>query len=519
MKFYYSMPPNHTQQSKNNLIERPPIVVVMGHIDHGKSTLLDFLRKTNVVAKEAGGITQHTYAYEFTEKGENGAKRITFLDTPGHEAFALMRERGTSVADIALLVIAADDGVKPQTLEALGVIKKSGLPYIVAINKIDKPNANVEKVKQELAEHEVYLEGYGGDVPVVLLSAKTGENVPGLLAMILLVALMGEWKGDPRASAEGIVIEAHQDPQKGITATIVIKNGTLKKKMFVAAGACVAPVRRISDMEGKELPEATFSTPVSLAGWSCLPHAGALFESFAHKKEAEREAGKTEAGKTNSLPRAAFHEEMRKMTIPLILKADTRGTLDALVYETEKLLLSFKELLGETAEVRILLQGVGAVSESDVQLAGRNGRAIIAGFNVDISGTAKVAAERQGVSVAVFPIIYELVEWLKKEIEKKRPRVHTEETTGRAKIIRVFSVNKNKQVIGGKVLEGKLVMGGNIKILRRNFPIGVGEVLELQQQKTKTKEVPEGSEFGAMVEARSEIAPGDVIEEFIVTEK
>ncbi len=513
---YNTMPPS--PKNTNNLIERPPVVVVMGHIDHGKSTLLDFLRKTNVVAKEAGGITQHTYAYEFIhtgETGEEGGKRVTFLDTPGHEAFTLMRERGTSVADIAVLVVAADDGVKPQTLEALGIIKKSGLPYIVAINKIDKPNANVDKVKQELAEHEVYLEGYGGGVPVVAISAKTGEHVSELLTMILLVAEMGEWKGDPQAHAEGIVIEAHQDPQKGITATLVIKNGVLKKKMSVTAGACTVPVRSIADMEGKELLEAMFSTPISLAGWSCLPQAGASFKSFENKKEAEKEALKTETTKRGS----ASSEEAGKTTIPLVLKADTRGTLDALAHETEKVIRSFKETLGADTEIRILEKGVGTISESDVKLVGRNERAIIAGFNVLVDGTAKDAAERQSVSIGTFPIIYELIDWLRKEIEKKRPRVRVEEITGRAKIIRIFSNNKNKQVVGGKVFEGKLVVGGNVKILRRDFAIGNGELLELQQQKTKTKEVPEGSEFGALIEARYEIAPGDVIEEFVIVEK
>src|SRR3989338_6766155 len=275
-------------QKPNNLTERPPIVVVMGHIDHGKSTLLDYIRKSNVVGGEAGGITQHTYSYEIVHRNEEGApKRITFLDTPGHAAFALMRERGASVADIAVLVVAANDGVKTQTLEALGAVKKSGIPFVVALNKIDAPNANVEKVKQELAEHEVYLEGYGGSVPVVAISAKTGENVPALLDMILLVAELEELKGDPSLPAEGTVVEAHQDPQKGITATLVITDGTIKKKTFVVAGACLAPVRRIDTILKKDISEASFSTPVSITGWNCIPEAGAAFSSIAGKKGAE----------------------------------------------------------------------------------------------------------------------------------------------------------------------------------------------------------------------------------------
>src|SRR3989344_220176 len=290
------MPTNPIQQKKNHegtLIERPPIVVVMGHIDHGKSTLLDFLRKTSVVAGEAGGITQHTYSYEVTHTGEKGAsKRITFLDTPGHEAFTLMRSRGASVADIAVLVVAANEGVKPQTLEALAIIKKHEVPFVVAINKIDTPHANVDKVKQELAEHEVYLERYGGSVPVVAISAKTGENVPALLDMILLVAEIEELKGDPDAPAEGTVIEAHQDPRKGITATLVIQNGTLRKKMFVTTGAAYAPVRRIDDTLGHEIAEASFSTPVFITGWNTIPEAGASFTVCADKKTAEETAQK-----------------------------------------------------------------------------------------------------------------------------------------------------------------------------------------------------------------------------------
>ncbi len=510
-------------KNQNTLIERPPIVVVMGHVDHGKSTLLDFLRKTNVVAGEAGGITQHTYSYEVTHTGEGGAgKRITFLDTPGHEAFALMRSRGTSVADVAVLVIAANEGVKPQTLEALALIKKHGTPFVVALNKIDTPNANIDKVKQELAEHEVYLEGYGGSVPVVAISAKTGENVPALLDMILLVAELEELKGDPTLSAEGTVIEAHQDPQKGITATLVIKNGTLKKKVFVGAGGCFAPVRRIDTILLKDIPEASFSTPVIITGWNCVPEAGRPFSSFAGKKEAEKESrAAAPASLKKNIPAETSNtpSEAKRATIPIVLKADMRGTLDALVYETDKALAKLKEVHGAHVDARIVHKGVGAIRESDVKLVSGSTNAIIAGFNVSVDAVARDIAERREVSIGVFPIIYELTDWLAKEIEKKRPRVRVLEITGKAKILRIFSRTKNKQVVGGKVLEGKMVKGGNARILRRDFPIGEGEVLELQQQKNRVSEIAEGSEFGALIESRHDIAPGDVIEEFIIKEQ
>ncbi|MBI2049101.1 MAG: translation initiation factor IF-2 [Parcubacteria group bacterium] len=512
-------------KNQNNLIERPPIVVVMGHIDHGKSTLLDFLRKTNVVAGEAGGITQHTYSYEVTHAEEGGVKkRITFLDTPGHEAFTLMRSRGASVADVAVLVVAVNEGVKPQTREALAIIKKNEVPFVVALNKIDAPNANVDKVKQELAEHEVYLEGYGGSVPVVAISAKTGENVPALLDMILLVAELEELKGDPALPAEGVVVEAHQDPQKGISATLVIKNGTLKKKTFVVARGCRAPVRRIDTILLKDIPEASFSTPVIITGWNCIPEAGAEFVSLAGKKEAEtlsRASLSAASPRKNGALQGEREtaDEAKRETIPLVLKADMQGTLDALVYETDKVLAKLKETHGANVDARIVHSGVGAISESDVNLVSGNENAVIAGFNVSIDAVAKEIAERNHTSIGVFAIIYELTDWLAKEIEKKRPRVHIEEITGKAKILRTFSRTKNKQIVGGRVLEGKIVKGGNTRILRRDFSIGEGEVLELQQQKNRASEIAEGSEFGAMIESRHDIAPGDVIEEFITKEQ
>ena len=283
-----------TKTSTAKIIPRPPIVVIMGHIDHGKSSLLDYIRKTNIVEGEAGGITQHLSAYEVTHhldqtrKDALASNRITFLDTPGHEAFSKMRARGAGVADIAILVVSAEDGVKEQTKEALRSIKEAGIPYIIAINKIDKPNANIERTKQNLAENEIYLEGFGGDVPFVPISAKLGTGIPDLLDMMLLVAEMENLTGDTFLPAEGIVVESNIDTKRGTSATLIITNGTLKKGMFILAEESMSPVRAIENFLGKQVSEATFSSPVQITGFDALPSVGSTFRAYANKKDAER---------------------------------------------------------------------------------------------------------------------------------------------------------------------------------------------------------------------------------------
>jgi translation initiation factor IF-2 len=280
--------PQTKKEQKEATAVRPPVIVIMGHIDHGKSSLLDYIRKSNVVAGEAGSITQHTSAYEVEHQTHDGkSMRITFLDTPGHEAFASMRTRGARVADIAVLVVSAEEGVKTQTLEALSAIKESGIPFIVAANKIDRPNANPEIVKQELSEHGVFVEGYGGTVSFVPISAKTGEGIPDLLDLMLLTAEMEELSGDPSKDAEGVVVESHRDPKKGVSATLIITDGTLKKGMYVAAEESLSPVRRIESHVGHALDEATFSSPVRIMGFDSIPPAGAIFRAFKNKKAAE----------------------------------------------------------------------------------------------------------------------------------------------------------------------------------------------------------------------------------------
>lgn len=490
---------------------RPPIIVVMGHIDHGKSTLLDHIRKSNVVEGEAGGITQHISAYEVVHNNDKGQeKRITFLDTPGHAAFQKMRFRGAEIADIAVLVVSAEDGVKAQTLEALECIKKSAIPFIVAINKIDKPNANIERTKQTLLEHNVYLEGLGGDVPWVPISAKQGDGIPELLDMMLLVAELEELTGSPEKLAEGVVIESNMDAKKGISATLIIRDGSLKKGMFVASGTSVTPIRIIEDFTGKQITEATFSSPISVLGWSALPKAGAAFATFTNKKDAEQVATRnTEVG---TPARLGTVEKDEKFTIPIIVKADVIGSLDALEHEMNK-------LTTERARLRLIQQNVGAISENDIKVASGIEGTLVVGFNTKMDGAARDLAERTGVEVRMFDIIYKLSEWLAEVLEERTPKVAAEEVTGSAKILKCFSVVKDKQVVGARVEAGTMHLKASVRIKRRDTEIGRGTIVSLQQNKADVKKVEQGLEFGAQIQSKIDLAPGDYLETVIMTSR
>ncbi|MFA5831428.1 MAG: translation initiation factor IF-2 [Candidatus Paceibacterota bacterium] len=499
----------------STVMSRPPIVTVMGHIDHGKSTLLDYIRKTNVVGGEVGGITQKLTAYEAAHKNEKGEeKKITFLDTPGHEAFSKMRSNSTVVADIAILIVSAEDGVKAQTVEAYKAIDNSGIPFIVAINKIDRPNADVERTKQTLTENEIYLEGFGGNIPWVAISAKNGEGVSELLDLVLLIAEMEDLKGDTSLKAEGVVLESHVDPKKGVTATLVIKDGVLKKGMCITSRGDIAPVRAIENFRGEKIEQAQFSMPVRISGWSDLPMSGSGFNSFYSKTEAKdwvdefREASR-ETAKTNKHGEGAKAGVLR---IPVIIKADALGAVDAILHEIKKIHV-------ENVEIKVLASGGGSITENDVKLASSDGDGIVLGFGVEADASAKSSAERFSVTIATFDIIYKMTEWLAEEMEKRRPRQEVEERKGAAKIIRIFNTEKNSRVVGGKVTEGIISLGDNVKIMRRDFEIGRGKIMELQQQKLKSKQVTEGLEFGAKVDSKQEIAQGDVLEAFVVVKK
>ncbi|MFH0846222.1 MAG: translation initiation factor IF-2 [Patescibacteria group bacterium] len=496
----------------SNLIERPPVIVVMGHIDHGKSTLLDFIRHSNVVAGEAGSITQHMSAYEVVRKDTKGVeKKITFIDTPGHAAFSAMRLRGANVADIAILIISAEDGVKPQTLEAYKSIQEAKIPFVVAINKIDKPNANPERVKNELVENGIYLEGWGGNIPFVPISAKSGEGVQELLDMVLLMAELEEYKGDSGLQAEGFVLESKMEAHTGVETVVIIKNGTLKKGDFLVVNNKANTVRRLEDFLGNPIDEATFSSPVKIIGCCDVPNSGQIFKTYKTKKEAENnlEADEVFAQKNIKLNQEVSDDATE---ILIIVKADVFGSIEAIQQEIAK-------IQNERAKLRIVSASVGDISENDIKLAGHKDNTLIVGFNVKINNRIKNLADQNKVRIENFDVIYKLTEWLEENIISLIPKIKVEESTGKAKIIRVFNKAKDEQIIGGKVKEGKIVLGSTVKIIRRDCEIGKGTITTLQSQKLATKEVHEGDEFGMGLKSKNDIAEGDYLEAFQIVEK
>lgn len=503
---------------------RPPVVAVVGHIDHGKSTLLDYIRKTNVVEGEAGGITQHLSAYQATHKNSSGEHVITFLDTPGHEAFKAMRARGLEVADVAILVVSAEDGVKPQTLEALKLIESVHIPYIVALTKIDKPSANVEKAKSSLLENGVYLEGLGGDVPYIGISSKTGEGVPELLDLILLAAELEGLAANPAQAGEGVVIEAHIDNKRGSTATLIVENGTVKAGQFVVTGEAFAPVRIMENFAGKPVKEALPGSPVRIIGFSTLPTVGAHFTIVETKREAETlvaEALRATQAKRDVVQAPAKaateggeEEAPEILSLPLVIKTDVSGTGDAVLHELEKLPKH------EQLETRVVSRSVGPITEGDVRFAiGGKTPGIVLGFNVKVEAAARDLAERQGVTIQVFDVIYKLAEWFGSELEQRRPRARVEEKTGSAKVLKNFGEAKGKVVVGGRVEEGTLAEGNEVRIMRRDLELGVGTITSLQANKKQVKKVEAGAEFGAQVKTDAEPLPGDRLEVFAVVFK
>lgn len=505
-----------SSSSNQARLKRQPVIAVMGHIDHGKSTLLDYIRRTNVVAKEAGGITQHVAAYEVVHSSGN---TITFLDTPGHAAFKGIRVRGANVADIAILVVSAEEGVKPQTSEALQHIKASGIPYVVAINKIDSPKANVERTKQSLAENEIYIEGYGGDVPALPISAKTGEGITDLLDTLLLVADMQNLTYGSDKPAEGIVIEANLDPKKGISATLILKDGVLGRSQAVVCGQAWAPVRIMENFAGKPIENAHAGMPVRLVGFSTLPPIGELFFTCDDKKQAEAlvtehirsAAAEAEAkAKRARSQNVVVGDDQEIITIPLVVKADVSGTLEAIVHELSK--LEAKNPTGGKVRAQIISSGIGEITEVDVKMVSGLAHIAIVAFNVKTTATARNYAERAHIPIHEFNIIYKLIEWVEAQLLALKPKVLVEKITGSAKILKVFSKEKDRQIVGGRVTDGLVVSGANVNIMRRGAKIGDGKIRELQQQKLKASEAKMDTEFGTMIESRTEIAVGDMID-------
>lgn len=483
-------------------VPRPPVVVVMGHIDHGKSSLLDYIRKSNSVDTEAGGITQHLSAYRVLHTVESGEqKSITFLDTPGHAAFQKMRHRGADVADIAILIVSAEDGVKPQTREALTCITSAGIPYIVAINKIDKPDANIPRTQSSLIENEIYLEGMGGDVSWCAISAKTGAGIPELLDLLLLTAEIAELTTTPSNPATGMVIEGKLDERRGNTATLIIKDGTMRSGTFLVSGASYAPVRIMEDWAGKKITEANAADPVGIVGWNTVPQVGDTFLTVASKKEAETYCAQNKTTVTTS-----YDDASDIPCIPILIKADVVGTIDAIKHELDA-------CLTDRVRVRIIGTGVGSISTNDVQNVSATKNALIVGFNVTADRSVLELAERLGVEIRTFDIIYKLAEWMQEALKARTP-VHTEERiTGRAKILKHFSSQKHSHVLGGRMEDGTLALNQHVRILRRDIELGVGVLKNLQQQKANVQLLTEG-EFGMQLDTKSDIAPGDIIVAF-----
>ncbi len=499
-----------TDKSQNkDKIKRPPVVVVMGHVDHGKSKLLDYIRESNIVDKEAGGITQHIGAYEVDVHPEGSKKEgkelITFLDTPGHEAFSSMRSRGAKVADIAILVVAADEGVKPQTVEAIKLIQKEGMPFVVVINKIDKPSAEPDRIKNELASNNVFVEGFGGTVSVANISAKTGEGIPDLLETILLTAEIENLEADKGVNASGIIIEAKLDQKRGITATLLILDGTLKRGMFVASGEALAPVRIFEDFKGNQTDEKSFSSPVKITGFDKLPKVGSTFQTYNTKKEALKAV--SQAKSTQTTPEGNRPEKKEKIIISVIIKSDVTGSLEAIANEINK-------LSDENVYINILRRGVGTVNKDDAKIASSAKNAYIIGFNVKTESGVSDFAEKYNIKIKNFDIIYAITDWLKEVITERKTEFEQENISGEAKILKIFEANGNRYTLGGEVLKGEFKPDMAVNIKRRGAIIAKGEILSLQKGAEKSEGILMGEQFGAMVESKVEIVKDDHLEVF-----
>ncbi len=464
---------------------RPPVVAIMGHVDHGKSSLLDYIRKTNIVAGEAGGITQHLSAYEVVHKDESGNDRkITFIDTPGHQAFSDMRHRGARVADIAILIVSAEDSVKEQTIEAIQTIQKSKVPFIVAINKIDRPAANIEKVKTDLLEHGVYVEGFGGSISVAPISAKVGTGVSDLLELILMTADFEELHGDETIPATGFVIETNLDEKRGMSATLIIKNGTIKKGQFITVDSSMTTTRILEDFAGKSIDSATFSSPIRVVGFDTAPTVGTTFQVWNSKKEAEQAVADYKTLMQSEGYIANIEPVADEAIIPVIIKTDVLGTADAVEGE-------IKKLNDDSIFFKVIKKGIGTINESDLNTALSDKNTIIIGFGVSIDKKIKDLPEMSLVTAKTFDIIYKMSEWLAEEKAVRRTRRMVEEVQGTVKIARSTDT---------------------FTILRRDERIGTGVFTNLQMGKSNAERILDaGTEFGMMVESKHEIEPGDIL--------
>lgn len=497
---------------------RPPIITVMGHVDHGKTTLLDYIRKTRVTEKEAGGITQHIGASRVNYEGNT----LVFLDTPGHEAFTSMRARGAQVTDIAILVVAADDGIMPQTIEAMNHAKAAGVPIVVAVNKIDKPAAKPERVRQQLSDYGLAPEEWGGDTIMVDVGAKTGINVDQLLEMVILVAEMQELKADPNAAPEGTVIEANLDKGKGPVATVIVQNGTLRRGNIIHTETAWGKIRAMIDDSGRNVDSAGPSTPVEILGLENVPQPGEKFSVIGSEREArdmmshyEFERREMDQSKSRRLTLEELYEKMQTEEVPqlrIVLKTDVQGSLEAFHS-------SLMKMNTDAVTVNIVHEGVGRISESDVMLASAS-NAIIVGFNVRPDGNAKKIAEAEGVQIRLYQVIYDMLDDVHAAMEGMLAPELRENTLGTAEIREIFRVPKIGNIAGCRVMEGLLRRNAKVRLIRDGVVFWNGELSSLKHFKDDVREIRSGNECGLSFEKFQDFRVGDVIEAYeIVKEK
>ena len=499
------------EDDEENLVKRPPIITVMGHVDHGKTSLLDAIRKAKVTTTEAGGITQHIGAYTVTIKGE----KLTFLDTPGHEAFTAMRARGAQITDIAILVVAADDGIMPQTKEAINHCKAAGVPMVVAINKIDREGANIEKVKQELTEYGLVSEDWGGDTICVPVSAKAGQNIEQLLEMVLLTAEIEELKANPNRDAKGTVIDAKLDKGRGPVASLLIQTGTLKVGDSIFVGSTYGRIRAMFDDDGNNVKSAGPSIPVEVLGLSEVPSAGDRFNQVEDEKtaramaETKKDTMKEDSNNSHRVSLEDLYNQIRKGTVKelgIIVKADVQGSVEAIKQSLEK--LSTDDVM-----VRVLHGGVGAISETDVTLATAS-NAIVIGFNVRPDNNAVIAAERDGVEVKTYRIIYDAIEDVKSAMIGMLDPEYREVILGKAEIRETYKISSLGTIAGCYILDGKLLRNSEVRVIRDGIVIFESTLASLKRFKDDVKEVAAGYECGLSVEKFNDIKEGDIIEAF-----
>ena len=504
-----------TEEDTSKLRERPPVVTVLGHVDHGKTSLLDAIRSTNVTSREAGGITQHIGAYQI----EHNGRKVTFLDTPGHEAFTAMRARGAQITDVAVLVVAADDGVQPQTIEAISHVRAANVPMVVALNKIDKADANPDQVKSQLAEHNVVIEDYGGDTPLVPVSARTKQGIQDLLEVVLLVADVAELKANPDRAAIGRVIEAHLDARRGPVATVLVQTGTLERGDLVVAGTTYGRVRAMTDDKAKNVGRAEPSRPVEILGLPTVPEAGDVFRAVPDEKTAKALVAQNERERAGAggAERPATLDEMfaqvkegKAKELKIVLKADVQGSLEAIKGALAK-------LPQEEVGLQVIHDGVGDITESDLTLAAASG-AVVVGFNTKMEAPARRAADATKVDVRQYKVIYELLDDVQKALTGMLEPEMVESVLGHAEVRQIFTAGKTV-IAGCMVVDGSMRRGAQARLIRGGNAVWDGSLGSLRRVKEDVREVNAGLECGIVLEGTNDVQIGDVIEAYVVQAK